>query len=289
MSSHLPRIRIARDWVCQRCTGIAASTSSSSGRTFSTASQRLATYRRFGEPASRPPTTPHNNATNGIPIQQLIQLARSAGGGRGPGGGGRPKKGTRSTTILGGALGLGGAYYVFHLEKVPSTGRWRFIDVSNRQEKQMGDESFQQVLQENRGQLLPSNDKRVKFVHSVAERIVAAAQQSDHPSDHLELGAAGGGLKSGGDTHRPTADGSVQWEVFVIKSDEKNAFVLPNGKIFVYSGILPVCQDQDGLATVLGHEVRRCLLVTPLLRRFHVVDRLSCLLFRRLPIRSPVM
>jgi predicted Zn-dependent protease len=35
----------------------------------------------------------------------------------------------------------------------------------------------------------------------------------------------------------------------------KNAFVTPGGKIFVFTGILPVSGNDDGLATVLGHEV----------------------------------
>ncbi|GLI72386.1 metalloendopeptidase [Penicillium ochrochloron] len=31
--------------------------------------------------------------------------------------------------------------------------------------------------------------------------------------------------------------------------------VLQRGKVFVYTGILPICQDEDGLAAVLGHEI----------------------------------
>lgn len=27
------------------------------------------------------------------------------------------------------------------------------------------------------------------------------------------------------------------------------------GKVFVYTGILPICGDEDGLAAVLGHEI----------------------------------
>ena len=34
-----------------------------------------------------------------------------------------------------------------------------------------------------------------------------------------------------------------------------NAFVLPGGKVCVFTGILNVTQDEYGLATVLGHEV----------------------------------
>lgn len=32
-----------------------------------------------------------------------------------------------------------------------------------------------------------------------------------------------------------------------------SAFVLPNGTIFVFTGILPVAADADGLACILGH------------------------------------
>ena len=48
----------------------------------------------------------------------------------------------------------------------------------------------------------------------------------------------------------------LNWQFHVIASDEKNAFVLPGGKVFVFTGILPVTQNEDGLAAVLGHEVR---------------------------------
>lgn len=44
--------------------------------------------------------------------------------------------------------------------------------------------------------------------------------------------------------------------MYVIDDKEtKNAFVTPGGKIFVFTGILPVSGNDDGLATVLGHEV----------------------------------
>ena len=47
-----------------------------------------------------------------------------------------------------------------------------------------------------------------------------------------------------------------KWEVRVIDApDEINAFVMPGGKVFVFSGILRVCRDDEGLAAVLGHEI----------------------------------
>ena len=45
------------------------------------------------------------------------------------------------------------------------------------------------------------------------------------------------------------------WEFNLVKSDEINAFCMPGGKIVVYEGILPVTQDEAGLAIVLGHEI----------------------------------
>lgn len=37
--------------------------------------------------------------------------------------------------------------------------------------------------------------------------------------------------------------------------EERNAFVLPGGKVFVFSGLLDICNGEDGLAAVLGHEI----------------------------------
>jgi len=45
------------------------------------------------------------------------------------------------------------------------------------------------------------------------------------------------------------------WEFNLVKSPEVNAFCMPGGKIVVYEGILPITQDETGLAVVMGHEV----------------------------------
>lgn len=50
-------------------------------------------------------------------------------------------------------------------------------------------------------------------------------------------------------------DAAMFWELAVIDQADVNAFVLPGGKISVFSGILTVAQNQHQLATVLGHEV----------------------------------
>jgi len=49
------------------------------------------------------------------------------------------------------------------------------------------------------------------------------------------------------------------WEVQVFADDAVNAFALPGAKIGVYEGLLEVAQNQDQLATVIGHEVAHVL------------------------------
>jgi len=45
------------------------------------------------------------------------------------------------------------------------------------------------------------------------------------------------------------------WEFNLIDDPQVNAFCMPGGKIVVYTGILPITQNETGLAVVLGHEV----------------------------------
>ncbi len=53
--------------------------------------------------------------------------------------------------------------------------------------------------------------------------------------------------------------GKFSWEFNLIRSDLANAWCMPGGKIVVYEGILPFCQTDDELATVLSHEVAHAL------------------------------
>ncbi len=50
-----------------------------------------------------------------------------------------------------------------------------------------------------------------------------------------------------------------QWEVAVFQDDSANAFALPGGKIGVHTGLLPVADNANRLATVIGHEVAHVL------------------------------
>ena len=52
----------------------------------------------------------------------------------------------------------------------------------------------------------------------------------------------------------PTAN--FQWEFILVDDDQtKNAWCMPGGKIAFYSGILPVAKNNDGIASIMGHEI----------------------------------
>ena len=49
---------------------------------------------------------------------------------------------------------------------------------------------------------------------------------------------------------------NFQWEYILIDNDKiKNAWCMPGGKIAIYTGILKVTKNKDGLAAVMGHEI----------------------------------
>ncbi|CDZ98887.1 peptidase family m48 [Phaffia rhodozyma] len=159
-----------------------------------------------------------------------------------------------------GLVGLAGAggYYVFHLERAPHSGRLRFIDVSPASEKQAGLQSFQEMMSEYASKLLPENHRTTQYVRMVAANIVESNGLGKMKGAKSVAGTnRGTGWDTGeAESWKESQQEEVEWEVFVINDkNTKNAFVLPGGKIFVFTGILPVCANEAGLASVLGHEI----------------------------------
>jgi len=48
---------------------------------------------------------------------------------------------------------------------------------------------------------------------------------------------------------------SYQWEFNLVEDKTINAWCLLGGKVVFYSGILPICKNEDGVAAVMAHEV----------------------------------
>ncbi len=137
----------------------------------------------------------------------------------------------------GAALAALAAYYAYHLEEAPVTGRKRFMALSREAEEQLTRMSLQSIMQQYGGEILPASHPLTQYVERIARRIIDAM----HASSPQE----------GEARHRPAS----QWRVFVIDAPIPNAFVLPGGHIFVFTGLLPIASDEGGLATVLAHEI----------------------------------
>lgn len=52
---------------------------------------------------------------------------------------------------------------------------------------------------------------------------------------------------------------NYKWEFNLVENSLVNAWCMPGGKVVVYTGILPVTQDETGLAVVMGHEAAHAI------------------------------
>ncbi|MCG8442550.1 MAG: M48 family metallopeptidase [Caulobacterales bacterium] len=105
----------------------------------------------------------------------------------------------------------------------PETGRSQFILVSTEQLAQLSSSSWAELKQAEK----VSNDRQLNAqLQRIGGRITEAA------------GRAG-----------------PEWEYAVFDSDAKNAFVLPGKQVGFYRGIMELADNDDQIATVLGHEV----------------------------------
>jgi predicted Zn-dependent protease len=130
------------------------------------------------------------------------------------------------------ALGAGTAVGLFQslagCVRAPGTARDQLIFISEEKELSMGVQAYRQVL---RGSRLNEDPDINEMVNRVGRRIAEAANRPDY-----------------------------HWEFAVIQDDRTlNAFALPGGKVAIYTGLLKVTKNEDGLATVMGHEVAHAL------------------------------
>lgn len=52
---------------------------------------------------------------------------------------------------------------------------------------------------------------------------------------------------------------NYKWEFILIDEPTVNAWAMPGGKVAFYTGILPIAQNENGIAAIMGHEVAHAL------------------------------
>lgn len=117
----------------------------------------------------------------------------------------------------------------------PITGRKQLTLVSEKDVQAMALTQYQQFLTTNK--VVPANDNNGEMVKRVGTRIANAI--SRYYKDQGQAGALDG----------------YKWEFNLVQSKEVNAWCMPGGKVVVYTGLLPITQNETALAIVLGHEI----------------------------------
>ena len=117
---------------------------------------------------------------------------------------------------------------------VPITGRKTRLLVDDAQILSLSTQQYQDYMKSAK---LSSNQNNTALVKRVGQRLATAVEsflKNNGYADELQ---------------------NFQWEFNLVSNNEVNAFCMPGGKIVVYEGLLPVTQDETGLAIVLGHEI----------------------------------
>eukprot|EP01135_Chromosphaera_perkinsii_P007548 Nk52_evm4s914 gene=Nk52_evmTU4s914 len=191
--------------------------------------------------------------------QRLLGSGGEGGGGyswwrKGPLGWMRGNRFGGAMVVVGGVT----VYYAWHLERVEETGRLRVMVVGQDTENHEADVAVDMILRQYSGRLLPASHPWYTLVQKVATRLVS--------TNNL--------------FHEPRTGEPIPWRVFIIDDPQCNAFVLPNGKIFVFTGLLRLIYggtrnanlssvngllggaggQEDMLAAVLGHEIAHKIL-----------------------------
>ena len=122
---------------------------------------------------------------------------------------------------------------------VPLTGRRQANLVSDTEMQQMAATSYKELLSDPSTKVV--NNSQSRMVKSVGAKIQSAVTRFMNENGYADQIAG------------------FNWEFNLIESPEVNAWCMPGGKVAVYTGILPVTQDEAGLATVMGHEIAHAI------------------------------
>ena len=120
------------------------------------------------------------------------------------------------------------------------TGRKQLSLVSETELQSMAQQQYNSFLSENKV-VNASVNKDAEMVRRIGTRIASAIQKYYTAKGHGEV-----------------LDG-YKWEFNLIDNKEANAWCMPGGKVVVYTGLLPVTQNEAALAVVVGHEIAHAI------------------------------
>lgn len=122
---------------------------------------------------------------------------------------------------------------------VPITGRKQLKLLPTSQMKALSFSQYDQVKKESK--LLPDSDPRTALVKKVGAKISDAVNRFMNNNGHKK--------------RIP----EFEWEFNLTEENTVNAWCMPGGKVMFYTGILPICDGEEGIAVVMGHEVAHAI------------------------------
>ncbi len=123
-------------------------------------------------------------------------------------------------------------------KKVPVTGRSQLNIVGDDAINNMAEQQYNMVLDQSR---VITNTQNAEMVEVVGERIENAVVRF---------------MKANG-AYNMISD--WEWEFHLIDEGVANAWCMPGGKVAFYTGILPITEDDAGMAVVMGHEIAHAI------------------------------
>ncbi len=123
-------------------------------------------------------------------------------------------------------------------QTVPITGRQQLSIVPSETVMGMSATAYDDFLKKH---AVIEHTKEADMVKRVGQRIQRAVESyfnNQGMAEHLK---------------------GYRWEFNLVKDDAINAWCMSGGKVVVYTGILPIAQDEDGLAVVMGHEISHAI------------------------------
>lgn len=133
------------------------------------------------------------------------------------------------------------AAFLIACSKNALTGKSQFTLLPESELQSMATQQYQQFLSTNKV-VASSSNRDAEMVRRVGQRVTRAVE-----AYYAEKGISD---KLAG----------YKWEYNLVDDKAVNAWCMPGGKIVVYTGLLPITQNEAALAAVMGHEVSHALL-----------------------------
>jgi predicted Zn-dependent protease len=128
--------------------------------------------------------------------------------------------------------------FIFSCSTVPLTNRKQLAMIPQGELLAMSFAQYDAFLDSTN---VSSNQEQTEMVKRVGRNIEGAVVQYLYDNNYSQL-----------------LEG-FDWEFNLVDDPQVNAWCMPGGKVVVYTGILPIAQDEAGLAVVMGHEIAHAI------------------------------